>query len=78
MKIEQDAAVRALLEIIADTLEKQHGPCLYGRVALVAWIDEQFFQLARLNAPDDAACEMIGSAYMLWQAEALGLDSCDL
>lgn len=77
MTAEQDAAARQLLEIFADTLEYQHGPCLAGRVALMAWIDEQFLHLARLNVPDHAAGEMIATAYRLWQAEALGLDIND-
>lgn len=77
MTAEQDAAARKLLEIYADILEQQHGPCLSGRAALMAWIDEQFLRLARLNAPDHAAGEMIATEYMLWQAEALGLDIND-
>lgn len=72
MTAEQDAAARELLEIYADILERQHGPCLSGRAALMTWIDEQFLLLAQLNAPEHAAGEMIDGAYLLWQAEALG------
>jgi hypothetical protein len=77
MTAEQDAAAHALLEIFADTLERQHGPCLSGRAALMAWIDEQFIDLAGLCVPDNAAGEMIATAYRIWQAEALGLDNYD-
>lgn len=73
MTAEQDAAARELLEIFADALEQSHGPCLAGREALMDWIDDQFLQLARLDVPDQMAGPMINTAYMLWQAEALGL-----
>lgn len=77
MTAEQDAAARAMLELYADTLELTHGPCLAGRPALMDWLVDQFQRLARLDAPDDAAAAQIDTAYMLWQADALGLDIND-
>ncbi|WP_137808370.1 hypothetical protein [Pseudomonas sp. G(2018)] len=77
MTAEQDAAALQLLELYADLLEHQHGPCLAGRIELMAWIDAQFLLLAKLDAPEHAASDMINSAYVLWQAEALGLDIND-
>ena len=77
MTAEQDAAARQLLELYADILERQHGPCLAGRAALMAWIDAQFLRLAQLDAPEHAAGDMISRTYVLWQAEALGLDIND-
>ncbi|MCK2122099.1 hypothetical protein [Pseudomonas sp. PNPG3] len=65
----QDAAVRQLLEIYADTLECAIGPCLAGRPALMAWLDDQFLRLARLDAPDHTASELITNAYAEWLAD---------
>ncbi len=66
---EEDAAARQLLELFADTLECGIGPCLAGRSALMAWLDDQFLRLARLDAPDHAASAMITNAYAEWLAD---------
>jgi hypothetical protein len=53
MTDEKDAAAHALIEMYADALELTHGPCLAGRAALMAWLDDQFLRLAKLDVPDD-------------------------
>ncbi|WP_116894792.1 hypothetical protein [Pseudomonas savastanoi] len=75
MSAEQDAAARVLLEIFADALEQSHGPCMAGRAALMGWIDDQFLRLARLDVPDQMAGPMIHTAYLDWQAKAVGLSN---
>jgi hypothetical protein len=75
MSAEQDAAARELLEIFADALEQSHGPCMAGRAALMDWIDDQFLRLARLDVPDQMAGPMIHTAYLAWQANAVGLSN---
>lgn len=62
------------LDTYADQLEREHGPCIAGRAALLAWLDGQMDRLARLRAPGAAASEMISLEYMRWQAEATGVD----
>jgi hypothetical protein len=62
------------LDVYADQLEREHGPCIAGRAALIAWLDGQLDRLARLRAPGAAALDMIGAEYLRWQAEAIGLD----
>ncbi|MGC3479786.1 hypothetical protein [Pseudomonas aeruginosa] len=61
------------LEAYASQLEREHGGCVRGRAALIAWLDGQLDHLARLRVPGAAALEMISTEYMLWQAEAVGL-----
>lgn len=77
MTDEKDAAAHALIEMYADALELTHGPCLAGRAALMAWLDDQFLRLAKLDVPDDAASGLIDTAYMLWQAESTSQDRKD-
>ena len=62
------------LRVYADQLEREHGPCLHGRAALLEWLDQQIERLARLRAPSHAAMDMISGEYLRWQFEAMGLD----
>lgn len=65
------------LGVYAGQLEREHGRCLHGRAALLEWLDQRIERLARLQAPGDAAMDMISCEYLRWQAESLGLDPED-
>lgn len=65
------------LPAYADQLEREHGPCLNGRAALLEWLDQRIERLARMQAPGDAAMDMISTDYLRWQLEALGMDLDD-
>jgi len=62
------------LETYAAQLEREHGPCVTGRAALLEWLDVQLDRLASLRAPGEAALGMISAAYVQWQAETIGMD----
>lgn len=65
------------LRVYADQLEREHGPCLNGRTALLDWLNQQIDRLAQLQAPGHAAMDMISGEYLRWQVESLGLDLDD-
>lgn len=62
------------LRAYAAQLEREYGPCVRGQAALLEWLDQRVERLARVHAPCHAAMEIISSEYLLWQAEALGID----
>jgi hypothetical protein len=62
------------LKTYADQLERENGPCIAGRAALIEWLDDQLDRMARLRAPGAAALDMISTAYLRWQAEAVDID----
>lgn len=62
------------LSVYADQLEREHGPCLHGRAALLDWLNQMIDRMAHLQAPGHSALDMISSEYLRWQVESLGLD----
>lgn len=59
---------------IADQLENEFGECVLGRPALIQWLNQLLDRLTQLQVPSHTARDMIDSEYILWQAQALGMD----